>query len=230
MAYDFLGLTNDVNRRLNEVELTSSTFASAVGFYSSLKEGVNSALRTINHQEFEWPFNHILAEEELSTGVTRYSYPSDAKSVDMDSFRIKRDATLGNETKRLRILSYEDYLDKHVDDEYNTGDTSIRSIPTHVFRSPSQEFGVHPVPDKDYPLVYEYYTFPADLILYSDVPTVPEQFRSIIVEGAMYYAYMFRGDNESSQLSLQKFNQGIKDMRGIYINRYEYLRDTRKAF
>ena len=29
MAYDFLGLTNDVNRRLNEVELTSSTFSSA---------------------------------------------------------------------------------------------------------------------------------------------------------------------------------------------------------
>ena len=33
MAYDFLGLTNDVNRRLNEVELTSSNFSSSTGAY-----------------------------------------------------------------------------------------------------------------------------------------------------------------------------------------------------
>lgn len=230
MAYDFLGLTNDINRRLNEVELTTATFPNAIGFYSSLKEGVNSALRTINHQEFEWPFNHILQEEELSAGINRYTYPSDAKSIDLDSFRIKRSAALNNDTKKLRILSYEDYLEKYVDDEYNSDNTSIRRLPTHVFRSPAQEFGLHPVPDKDYTLVYEYYSFPADLILHSDVPSVPEQFRSIIVEGAMYHAYMFRGDNESSQLSLQKFNQGLKEMRSIYINRYDYLRDTRIAF
>lgn len=230
MAYDFLGLTNDINRRLNEVELTSTTFANAIGFYASLKEGVNSSLRSINHQEFEWPFNHIVAEEELTAGITRYSYPSDAKSLDMDSFRIKRSAALNNETKKLRILAYEDYLEKHIDDEYNTEDTSIRRLPTHVFRTPAQEFGLHPVPDKAYTLVYEYYSLPVDLVLHSDVPSIPEQFRSVIVEGAMYHAFMFRGDNESAQLSLQKFNQGVKEMRSIYINRYEYLRDTRVVF
>ena len=31
MAYDFLGLVNDVNRRLNEVSLTSSNFDTATG-------------------------------------------------------------------------------------------------------------------------------------------------------------------------------------------------------
>ena len=38
MAYDFLGLVNDVNKRLNEVELTSSNFGNAVGFYSAAKD------------------------------------------------------------------------------------------------------------------------------------------------------------------------------------------------
>ena len=28
MAYDYIGLVNDVNRRLNEAELTSTNFAS----------------------------------------------------------------------------------------------------------------------------------------------------------------------------------------------------------
>jgi len=45
MAYDYLGLVNDVNRRLNEVELTSSNFAAATGEYSMIKDAVNSAIR-----------------------------------------------------------------------------------------------------------------------------------------------------------------------------------------
>ena len=55
MAYDFLGLVNDVNRRLNEVELTSSNFSSATGFYSQIKDSVNSSIRYINQSEFKWP-------------------------------------------------------------------------------------------------------------------------------------------------------------------------------
>ena len=31
MAYDYIGLVNDINKRLNEVELTSSNFATATG-------------------------------------------------------------------------------------------------------------------------------------------------------------------------------------------------------
>ena len=40
MAYDYLGLVNDVNRRLNEVELTSSNFANATGEYSMIKQSI----------------------------------------------------------------------------------------------------------------------------------------------------------------------------------------------
>ena len=110
MAYDFLGLTNDVNRRLNEVELTSATFANAKGFYAQIKDSVNSALRDVNQTHHEWPFNHVTAEETLSEGVTRYSFPNDASTIDFDTFRIKEDATFGNRTTRLAPLNYDDYL------------------------------------------------------------------------------------------------------------------------
>jgi hypothetical protein len=63
MAYDYLGLVNDVNRRLNEVELTSSNFAAATGEYSMIKDAVNSAIRYLNQHEYEWPFNHVETEE-----------------------------------------------------------------------------------------------------------------------------------------------------------------------
>ena len=225
MAYDYLGLVNDVNRRLNEVELTSANFASAVGFYSATKESVNSAIRFINQEQFEWPFNHSEQEDILTAGETRYSYPSDAKTIDFDSFRIKRDDTLGNETRRLKILSYEEYLDKYVDNEYNSS-TAIRGLPDYVFRTPSQEYGLVPPPDKDYEIVYEYYRLPVDLVNATDVPAVPEQFRHVIVDGAMYYAYLFRGNSQDASIIYQKFLDGIKNMRTLYINRYDYLRST----
>jgi hypothetical protein len=225
MAYDYLGLVNDVNRRLNEVELTSSNFATATGEYSMIKDAINSAIRYINQHEYEWPFNHVEAEETLTAGTVRYAYPADAKTIDMDSFRIKRDDTLGNITRRLKVLSYEDYLDNYIDSEYNTDSTS-RSIPSYVFRAPSQEFGLVNVPDKAYTLVYEYYRLPVDLINATDVPSIPEQFRYIILNGAMHFAYMFRGETQESALIQNRFDDEIKQMRSLYINRYEYLRST----
>ena len=226
MAYNFLGLVNDVNRKLNEVELTSVNFDAATGFYSAAKDSVNSAIRFINQSAYEWPFNHVEAEDTLSAGDVRYALPSDVKTVDFDSFRIKRNNALGNDTRKLRIISYEDYLERFVDAEYSA-DTTIRGVPDYVFRTPSQQYGVYPPPNAAYTLVYEYYRLPVDLLKYTDVPSLPEQFRSIIIDGAMHYAYFFRGNSQDATIHLQKFEDGIKNMRSIYINRYEYVRDTR---
>jgi hypothetical protein len=226
MAYNFIGLVNEVNRRLNEVELTTENFDTAVGFYSAAKDSVNASLRFINQSAYEWPFNHVEAEDALSAGDVRYALPSDLKTLDLDTFRIKRNDTLGNATKKLKILSYEDYLDKFVDSEYSN-DTSIRSMPEYVFRTPNQQYGIYPPPNLEYTVVYEYYRLPVDLLKHSDVPSLPEQFRSEIIDGAMHYAYFFRGNTQDATLHFDKFEAGIKNMRSIYINRYEYLRDTR---
>ena len=74
--------------------------------------------------------------------------------------------------------------------------------------------------------MYEYYRLPVDLINATDVPTVPEQFRHVIVDGAMYYAYLFRGNSQDATIVYQKYIEGIKNMKTLYINRYDYLRST----
>ena len=227
MSYDYLGLVNDVNKRLNEVELTSSNFATVTGFYSAAKDAVNGALRHINQSTFEWPFNHVEQEDVLTAGEVRYGYPADAKTLDFDSFRIKRSASFGNDTRKLKLMAYEEYLENYVDAEYDTSNTGIRSIPRVIFRTPNQGFGVYPPPDNAYELVYEYYRLPVDLISATDVPSIPEQFRYVIVDGAMYFAYLFRGNTQDATLQFQKFEEGIKDMRTLYVNRYDYVRDTR---
>lgn len=227
MAYNFLGLVNNICGRVNETELTSVNFAAATGFYTTAKEAVNSSIRFINQNEFEWPFNHNTFEQTLTPGTIRYAYPASTKTVDFESFRIKRNDTFGNETISLKLITYEEYLSQFVDAEYNTTNVGIRSVPYVVFRTPDEGYGVYPAPDEAYVLVFERYTVPVDLDVHSDVPDLPEGFRHVIVDGAMYYVYFFRGDIETADRLFQKFQDGIKSMRSIYINRYEYIRDTR---
>jgi hypothetical protein len=229
MAYNFIGLVNDVNNRLNEVELTTSNFATSTGYFSFAKDAVNAALRHINQEEYEWPWNHVEQVETLLAGTVRYTYPNDAKTINMNSFRIKRDSSLNVGTIKLKVMSYEEWLEKYVDSEYNTG-TGNRSTPTHIVRAPSRELILYPNPDKNYELIYEYYRIGYDLESHADVPPLPEQYRFCIIDGAMHYAYQFRGDTASANTALQKFQAGIKHLRSLNINRMNYIRDTRVHF
>lgn len=229
MAYDFIGLVNDVNRRLNEVELTTSNFSSATGFYSFAKDAVNSSIRHINQEEFEWPWNHVENTESLTAGVVRYSFPGDLKTINMNSVRIKRNDTLNIATTHLKNMSYEEWVEKHADTEYNT-QTSIRGKPTHVVRTPSREYIIYPNPDQNYEIVYEYYRLGFNLSRHDDVPSLPAQYRHVIVDGAMYYAYQFRADTQMAQIAQQRFEESIKYLRSQHINRTDYIRDTRVSF
>lgn len=225
MAYDYLSLTNEVNRRLNEVELTSATFTNAKGFYAQVKDSVNSSIRDINQTHYEWGFNHVLAEDTLTAGTTRYAFPNDAGSIDFDTFRIKESATFGNATVRLSVVDYDDYLTTAVDQEYGDN-TSKREVPSAVFHAPSLEWGVTPPPDQDYEVVYEYYRVPVDLERATDVPSIPERFRHVIIDGAMYHAYMFRSNEQAANIAKGKFEEGLKRMRTILVNRFVYMRST----
>ena len=222
MAYNFLGLVNAVNRRLNEVELTSSNFTSAVGFYSQAKDAVNAAIRYLNQSEYFWAFNHATKEQTLTANTSRYAFPTDAKVINFNSFRIKENTTLGNATTRFTEIAYEDYLDKHVEQEYSS--TVGQGVPTRVAQAPDLEFVMTPEPDKAYELVYEYYTFPSDLSAATDAPTIPERFKHVIVDGAMHYGYLFRGNTQDAMVMKEKFDEGIKHMRSQLINRTPYVR------
>jgi hypothetical protein len=167
----------------------------------------------------------VLAEETLTAGTTRYAFPADASTIDFDTFRIKENATLANETVRLGVITYDDFLQRYVDQEYST-DSSKRDVPSYVFHAPSLEWGVVPAPDQAYPIVYEYYRIPVDLLNATDVPSIPERFKQVILDGAMYHAYMFRSNEQAATIAKNKFDEGIKKMRILLINRYVYMQST----
>lgn len=226
---NFLELVNSVCARTNEVQLTSSTFSSTAGnagFYADAKEAVNAAIRDINQKAYEWPFNHVSYDETLVAGTARYAYQTNAKTVDFSTFRVRENASFNTPTVLLKEVSYEDYLQHRIEDEYDT-DTNIRDIPRVVARTPDREYVLSPIPNEAYTLTYEYYSLPTDLSAWDDEPTIPAQFKYVINNGAMYHALIFRNDPQAASMYEQKFQESVEQMRGIYVNRYEPgMRDT----
>lgn len=223
MAYNYLDITNEVLARFNEVPLTSGTFLTARGFQTQCKNAVNDAINYINTKEYSWPYNHSTHTETLVAGTTRYTKPSTAKHVDYDTFRIAKDESLGTDGQTLKVLDYKDYLDNNIDQEdtVNAG-----GVPTHIFRTPDNNFGLYPYPDKAYSLKYEYYSYTTALVNANDVPTIPEQYRQVIVDGATAFGYQYRGENGQYQLNFARFEDGIKSMQSLLANRTDYIRST----
>lgn len=222
--YNFLGLVNTVNWALNETPLTDVNFSSATGYYLDAKRAVNASVRKINQIGVEWPFNHTTETLVLTPEQVRYPFPATAKKLMMNSFRLEGDTSQNVTTRWLAPLDYEAYLQAYSDMEYKSD--VYKNIPTNVFRTPDLKFGIIPPPDKAYQIQYEFSSIPADLEEWDDVPTIPEIMKHVIHDGAMYYAYFFRGDTEKAVIQEQGFNTGINQMRDIYIHRSEYVRST----
>lgn len=228
--YNYLELVNKVCRRYNEVELTSSNFASASGFYATVKDAVNNAIRDINQMHHQWPWNHTSYAETLVVGTNRYSFQSDTKVVDFDSFRIRKNTTYGNATVKLKKIDYEEYLDHLVDSEYDTEiTTNGDTVPRYVAQTQERTYVIWPIPDQTYTLDYEYFALPTDLSAYDDVPSIPQAFEFAIMYGALMHMYAFRDDLEMFDRYKSLFDDAVGKLRSAYINRYDHIRDNRVA-
>ena len=294
MSGTFLTLTNKVLARLNEVQLTTSSFANARGIQVQAKNAVNEAVRYINQREFNYPFNHSTETKTLTAGVVRYSIPTSAKTVDYHTFRIVKDSDLGNSGYRLSQLVYNEYINSVSDQEDEiksttldgaltdsattitvasttdfsssgtiyigneqityTGTTSTTftgatrgansttasahdsgttvaqfdqgGVPEHVIRTPDNNYLLYPFPNKSYSIKFDYFTFPSDMSASTDTTTIPERFDAVIADGATAFVYQYRGETSQYQLNMQRFEQGIKNMQTLLVNKFQYVRST----
>tara|TARA_R100001480_G_scaffold9597_2_gene17981 strand:- start:891 stop:1490 length:600 start_codon:yes stop_codon:yes gene_type:complete len=167
---------------------------------------------------------HELQTETLVAGTTRYSIGATVYNVDYETFRISKDDSLGVAGTTLRIMDYNQYVDTHIDQE-STSD--VGAVPLYVFRTPDNNYGLYPYPDKAYTLKYDAYVRPTALSAATDAPTIPEQFRQVIVDGATAYGYQYRGEAQQYGINFARFEEGIKHMQSLFINRnYSYVRST----
>lgn len=294
MAETFLTLTNKVLARLNEVQLTASSFVNARGIQTQAKNAINESIRYINQKEFQYPFNHSTKTETLVPGTVRYSIPTTAKTVDYNTFRMVKDSDLGSSGGRLYIINYNDYINSYItqEDEITTttldgaltdsattitvasttgfdstgtifieneqitytGTTSTTftgatrgandttavahdsatqvaqfeqgGVPQYVSRTPDNNFLLYPFPTKAFTIKYDFFSFPTDMSASTDTTTIPDRFAAVIIDGATAFVYQYRGETNQYQLNFARFEQGIKNMQTLLVNRFEYVRST----
>lgn len=224
---NYLNLCNAVAHRLNEVPMTSTNFATASGFHAQIKDAVQFAVRDIYHAEYEWPFTHSAATVTLTSGTPTYTLASAAPNfvrVDWDSFFLNKnvpDSTVVG--RHIPYMDYDLWRQTREATDVNMS-ASVYREPDYVYKTQHEEFGVTPYPDKNYSITFEYWVSPSDLSLYSDTPAIYDRFDHVIIDGAMWYCYMFRDNVEAAAVMEKKFQNGIRRMRVDLINRFDAFR------
>jgi hypothetical protein len=99
-------------------------------------------------------------------------------------------------------------------------------VPEYVVRTPDNNYLFYPFPNKSYSVKFDYYTFPSDLSAHGDTTSLPDRFAPVIVDGATAFVYQYRGETQQYQLNMQRFEQGIKNMQTLLVNKFQYLRST----
>jgi hypothetical protein len=211
------------------VEIVDAEFNTVRGVQALTKDAVISAQAKINQAEFEWPFNASEETDTLTAGTEEYVWPTYFKSPDWNSFQIQKSDSLGVDFTTLKFMDRDEYYQSHRDVDQNSG-VEGRGTPLYVFPSHGNGYGVTPSPDKAYISKYRYYLLTAALINPIDQTRIPDSFDSVLVDGALYQMYMFKDNMEMAQAAFIAFEQGLKNLQTLYINNYEYIRDTRVRF
>ena len=117
-------------------------------------------------------------------------------------------------------------------DVYNTHPPSLKSY-VYIFEShslqpqtPDNNYLLYPFPTKSYSIKFDYFTFPSDMSAHGDTTSIPDRFAPIIADGATAFVYQYRGETQQYQLNMQRYEQGIKNMQTLLVNRYDYIRST----
>ena len=99
-------------------------------------------------------------------------------------------------------------------------------VPRYVVRSPDNGYLLYPFPTKSFSVKFDYYTFPTDLSSATDTTSIPARFDAVIIDGATAFVYQYRGETSQYQLNFARFEQGIKNMQTLLVNKFEYIRST----
>ena len=255
MATTFLTLTNDVLRELNEIELTSSTFASAKGIQSFVKDAVNKSLKDVANEEPQLPFFAVAASGstdpfygnvtvETTAGTRWYllksgssSITTDYSSVDWDDFYVTTINVSGESapyvSKGLEFLTLEDW-NRYLRDSENADDADSQNYgePKYVLRSPDhRKFGLSPIPDKTYNVHFYAYNAPTALSAFSDEMVLPDQYSNVITARTRYYVWQFKDSPQQAAFALEDYKKSMRQMKSNLINPSpKYISDDRRYF
>jgi len=252
MATSYLDLTNELLRELNEVTLTTATFAGAVGVQQHVKDSLNRGYFDIINQEPQWPFLSVAESGttdpmygnvyvETVAGTRFYELkPSssdittDYSSIAWDNFYLTTVGVSGETTpytsRNLRFLTTEEWKDtRRVSENLDDADSQNYGEPSNVIRSPdSRKFGLSPIPDKVYRVWFFAWNLPTKLTNSTDTVVFPEMYTSVLLARARYYIWQFKENPQAAAFALDDYKKGMRSMRSNLIEPTpSYFKDDR---
>ena len=191
-----------------------------VGTSAGGTQNLNTTLAVTNFRE-----GAILNTTFTATAQTSYITLNNTvttTNLDVDYVRISRSDIA---QRKLSFISYDSYLQNYkvTDDTNNSGNYSP---PLRVYILPDYAtYGVSPRPNtNEYTLSYNYYTTHTDLSAHGDNMSLPDRFRTLIVDRAKYYTYMLRSDPQHAQLADRDFQRKLRLLKVDYATKNDYMR------
>ena len=221
-AYQAINTTVNKTYRIQVRVLSPNSSSTAltirVGTSAGGTQNLNTTRAVTNFRE-----GAILNTTFTATAQVSYIYlEASGVQLDVDYVRISRNDIA---QRKLAFVSYDSYLQtyKATDDTNNSGNYSA---PLRVYILPDYAtFGVSPRPNtNEYTISYNYYTTHTDLSLHGDNMTLPDRFRTLIVDRAKYYTYMLRSDPQHAQLADRDFQRKLRLLKVDYATKNDYMR------
>ena len=257
MATTYLDLSNEVLRELNEVVLTSGSFASATGIQGFVKDAINKSLFDIANAEPQLPFfsagvsggtDPFYGNVTVATvaGQRWYTLKSDSSSittdyssVDWDDFYITTINVSGESepyvSQGLKFLTLADWKQYHRDAENADdakGSDAAHGEPKYVFKSPDhRKFGLSPIPDKVYNVHFYAFSKPTALSAFNDEIPMPEQYSNVVTARTRYYVHQFKENIQQAAMAQDDYKKALRAMKSNLINpQPKYMTDDRRYF
>lgn len=257
MATTYLDLSNEVLRELNEVVLTSGSFASATGIQAFVKDAINKSLFDIANAEPELPFFSagvsgstdpfygnvtvatVAGQRWYTLKSSSSSITTDYSAVDWDDFYITTINVSGESepyvSQGLKFLTLADWKQYYRDSENADdakGSDASHGEPIHVFKSPDhRKFGLSPIPDKVYNVHFYAFEKPTALSAYDDTIPMPEQYSNVITARTRYYVHQFKENIQQAAMAQDDYRKALRAMKSNLINpQPKYMTDDRRYF
>ena len=246
----YLDLCNTILRELNEVELTSTTFTSALGIQKFVKDTINRAYFDICNAEDKWnflsvgdPLNDYYGNAVIETvaGTRWYDLQSAQTLLNQYSFIYYDNIVLTEEgvsgktapfeVFKLQPLSLSNWQRLYgVQEAKDKSDTQSYGIPRRVIRGPANDkIGFSPIPDGVYKIYFYAYAQPTELTASTDTVVFPKQYTSVLLARARYYVHQFKDNMSQAQLSEVEFQKGLRTMREQLLEPFPVVMDDRRS-
>tara|TARA_R100001079_G_scaffold110579_1_gene86530 strand:- start:57 stop:827 length:771 start_codon:yes stop_codon:yes gene_type:complete len=246
----YLDLCNTILRELNEVELTSTTFTSALGIQKFVKDTINRAYFDICNAEDKWnflsvgdPLNDYYGNAVIETTAgTRWYDLQSAQTllnqysfIDYDNIVLTEEGVSGKtapfEVFKLQPLSLSNWQRLYgVQEAKDKSDTQSYGIPRRVIRGPANDkIGFSPIPDGVYKIYFYAYAQPTELTASTDTVVFPKQYTSVLLARARYYVHQFKDNMSQAQLSEVEFQKGLRTMREQLLEPFPVVMDDRRS-